>query len=188
MKTESAILAIIKMYPDITGYQIKTNIDAMGGNVVKIHLSKIYPCLKKMTEQGLLSCRSVPQEGRLDQKFYTLTPAGEKALDEYYEKPFEFKGSRASFDEYLLQLANMAYMPNERIVSYIDEGISYMENSLAADEARLDDESAEEALTGMDEQSCRAYADLWKRENELVAREARGRIEWLKELREAYSA
>lgn len=186
MKTENALLGLINMHPDITGYQLKSIIDTSSGHLVRLHLSRIYPALRKMTEQGLLTYRSVPLEGRLDQKFYTLTPKGRDALRDWLSQPFPFTQARSCFDDYLLELSAMTWMGSERVCSYIDEGIAWLKESLDYQSSSL--ESVDTAFidsgdAGQDD----AYLAMWKSQRDFMIAETRSRIAWLESLREQYA-
>ena len=185
MNLEAALLGLINMHPDVSGYQLKSIVDNSSGRIAQIHLSKIYPELKKMTEKGLLSCRAVPQKSRLDQKFYTLTEKGLQTLNKFLMEPFAFGPNRSCFDEYLLQLAGMAYLDNERIRSFIDEGISYLEKEI---EFRQGENIAidEDFITNTDKFLQKRYSELWSNARTFMLNEAVNRRAWLIKLKQKY--
>lgn len=186
MKVQNAILGLINIHPDITGYQLKSIIDKSSGNVVRIHLSRIYPALRELTEQGMLSCRNVPRPGRLDEKYYSLTPKGEEKLKEWLMTPFPFTQSRSCFDEYMLELSAMPCMGNERIISYIDEGIVWLQASLEY-ETTQSEQVDTDFVRGGDSAKADDYVKLWKSQRSLIVQETENRIAWLKELRKTYA-
>ena len=186
MKTEFAILALVRMHPDVTGYQIKSIVDHSTGQFIKLRLNKIYPALKSLMEQGMLTCREVPQPGRLPQKFYSLTDAGQEMLDEWLREPFQFEAGNHNFNEYLLKLGAMAYMDDEDILKAIDHGIEYLETRYAdfgrADRAE-DDLSYVQSLNEGDKER---YSKLWAMEYQLIAEQTKARLDWLIETRKHY--
>ena len=186
MKTQNALLALIKMHPDITGYQLKSIIDSSSGNMTRIHLSRIYPALKKMTEDGLLTCRHVPVNGRLDKKFYSLTPKGEEALEDWLREPFPFTQARGCFDDYLIKLSGMAYLGPERICSYIDEGLEWLHDLLDYSVNALEDVDLSFIVSGGTEYAD-SYIELWNHERGFLIEETENRIAWLEKLRAEYA-
>ncbi len=185
MNTEAALLGLIKMHPSVSGHQLKMIAEKSSASVVPINTNRIYLCLKEMTEKGLVSLEPSPQSDKSGQKLYSLTKQGQRALDDWMNKPFDFRHSRASFDEYLLQLAGMAYLDNSTILRFIDDGIAYLEEeiifrlgeSIAIDDAYI--ENAEEDLR-------RKYKKLWDKQRQLMLDEATSRKAWLEELRLEY--
>lgn len=187
MKIQNALLGLIKMHPDITGYQLKSIIDASSGNMVRIHLSRIYPALRQMTENGLLTCRCVPSEGHLGRKYYSLTPQGEAALTDWLKKPFPFTQVRSCFDEYLLELAGMAYLGPERICSFIDEGLAWLRGSLDYSTQSLEEVESSFIVSGGSECGSE-YLELWSYERDYMVEETKRRIAWLEGLRAKYTS
>ena len=64
-----------------SGYQIQKQLK---GGLYQLFFDasfgSIYPALGKLTEEGLASCREVPQQGKPDKKVYAITPAGRVAF------------------------------------------------------------------------------------------------------------
>lgn len=174
------------MHPNVTGYQIKTIFDNSPGHIVPMHLSKIYPALKRLSERGFVSCRIVPQEGRPDQKFYAITEAGEAELLRWFEAPYEFGSNRAAFDEYLLWLASMSYLDNEHVLNMIDQGIAYLEKRISIEG------DAEHIKTGLDyitpdsPDDAERYRKVFAFEYNLLQKESENRLEQLRELRKLF--
>lgn len=64
-------------FGDASGYEIKKEFEqGPSRQFLDASFGSIYPALTKMTEQGLLACRTEPQEKRPDKKVYSLTGAG----------------------------------------------------------------------------------------------------------------
>lgn len=72
-----AILGLIRRGP-VTGYDIAREFRSQAlSNFWHAKHSQIYPELKKLLEEGLITCEAVLQRGK-KKKFYSLTPAGEE--------------------------------------------------------------------------------------------------------------
>lgn len=63
-----------------SGYDIKKMFDEVFSNFWAAELSQIYPQLRKLKEQGLLTVESVPSDKGPDKKLYEVTPAGQQEL------------------------------------------------------------------------------------------------------------
>lgn len=69
-----------------TGYEIKQLVDNSTRFFWAASYGQIYPELKKLEEAGLVRGESDPQGGR-QRRAYALTPAGERALDDWLRSP-----------------------------------------------------------------------------------------------------
>jgi DNA-binding PadR family transcriptional regulator len=67
-----------------TGYDIKQLVDQSTRHFWAASYGQIYPELRRLEEQGLISGESDPRGGRA-RTVYELTPAGESALDDWLE-------------------------------------------------------------------------------------------------------
>lgn len=70
-----------------TGYEIKQMMDRSLQHFWTISYSQIYPNLKRLTEEGLLTVTTTVQEDRPDKKEYHLTQKGEDALQDWLNEP-----------------------------------------------------------------------------------------------------
>ncbi len=72
-----AILGLVRRGP-VTGYDIAREFRSQAlSNFWHASHSQIYPELKKLLAEGLITCQTVPEGGK-KKKFYSLTPAGEE--------------------------------------------------------------------------------------------------------------
>lgn len=80
-----AILGLINRNP-LTGYDITK---AFNEGLVEFWYAKhsqIYPELKKLTDEGLISYETVIQGEKLEKKLYTITEKGRKSLQKWLAK------------------------------------------------------------------------------------------------------
>ena len=188
MKIETVLLSLIKVHPDVTGYQLASIIKESTGHISGIYLSKIYPALKRMAKNGYLTFRTEPARGRLDLKFYTITSEGEAALDELLRKPFEFGPSRnASFEDFMMKLVCMGATGNEEIVAHIDRGIAFIEDELAADTMRTKDSPLSTFMTALDTAEKERHLALWAKIQSQLRAENEERLKWLQAMRAYYA-
>lgn len=76
MNIRTLCLGILS-FGDATGYEIKKMAEeGLFSHFVEASYGSIYPALTRMTEHGLLTCRSEVQDGKPDKKVYSITEAG----------------------------------------------------------------------------------------------------------------
>lgn len=63
---------------DACGYEIKKNFETLFQHFYSAGYGSIYPALAELADAGLVTCRSVPQDGRPDRKVYSITGTGRK--------------------------------------------------------------------------------------------------------------
>ena len=80
-----AILGLINRKP-LTGYDITKEFNNGLVNFWYAKHSQIYPELKKLTDEGLISYEIIIQGEKLEKKLYTITDNGRKALQKWLEK------------------------------------------------------------------------------------------------------
>lgn len=80
-----AILGLINRKP-ITGYDITKEFNNGLVNFWYAKHSQIYPELKRLTDEGLISFETIIQGEKLEKKLYTITDDGKKDLQKWLEK------------------------------------------------------------------------------------------------------
>jgi len=115
-------------FGEASGYDIKKHFEASFDHFFSTGFGSIYPALAALAEEGLASCKSVPQAGRPDRKVYRITPAGEAVL----------RGTLATCEpahkvrsELLAVLYFSNLMPPERVKALLDAQLATMEQGLA---------------------------------------------------------
>ncbi|SCX91860.1 PadR family transcriptional regulator [Microvirga guangxiensis] len=79
MDTKTLCLAVLSM-GDASGYEIKKRVEEVFSRFIDVAPSGIYAALKLLDQEGLVSAKVVPQEGRPNKTVYTLLEAGREAL------------------------------------------------------------------------------------------------------------
>ena len=104
-------------YQPMSGYDLKQFTDRSTSNFWHAELSQIYVTLKSLEKEGLISSSAVAQSSRPDRRVYTITPAGQQALNEWLREPF------TSIDQYkdtlLLKLFFSARLERESILAQL---------------------------------------------------------------------
>lgn len=108
MALEHILLGLLR--EPASGYDLKRIFDDSVGNFWPANLSQIYPTLKRLENQGLLSKRLAPSERGPQRRVYSLTTEGRAALDEWLTSGPEVATERFG---YLTQLFVMDALDDE---------------------------------------------------------------------------
>ena len=79
--TELLILALVEDRPR-HGYEIAKLIEQRSEGVLQFHAASLYPLLYRMEKRGLIKGRWVEKAAQRRRRFYKLTPAGQRILNE----------------------------------------------------------------------------------------------------------
>ena len=111
MDVQSVLLGFL-MKESMTGYDLKKAFSISFSFFSGLSYGSIYPALKKMENQGLISKRLEIQDGTPNRKIYTITEAGKGTFLDSLRSPFAFELPKSTF---LMRLFFFAYLPpNER--------------------------------------------------------------------------
>ncbi len=75
------ILRIVALEP-LHGYGIVRRIGQMSGEALDVRQGSLYPALYRMEQRGLLAAEWKTNESGKDAKYYRITKAGRKALEQ----------------------------------------------------------------------------------------------------------
>ncbi len=116
-KTVYAILGLLHHQP-LSGYDIRKRIETSIGYFWDAGFGQIYPALRKMAAEGLVTSETEKNEGRPDKKVYALTEKGGQVLREWLEEPAAREYVRY---EILLKLFFGSLVPVERNIETIED-------------------------------------------------------------------
>lgn len=85
-KTYYALLGMLSIHPG-SGYELKYMIKHGMNFFWQESFGQIYPTLKKLAAQGLVTSENIPQEGKPAKQVYTITEDGLKELRSWLEDP-----------------------------------------------------------------------------------------------------
>ncbi|PKN88402.1 MAG: hypothetical protein CVU46_01150 [Chloroflexi bacterium HGW-Chloroflexi-8] len=88
MTLQYALLGFLN-YGPMTGYDLKKLLDTSTQMFWHAELSQIYPQLKKMEKDGLLTVICEPQAGKPDKKIYNITNQGRAVLLQWLSEPLD---------------------------------------------------------------------------------------------------
>ena len=63
-----------------SGYDLKKEFESTFAHFFAAGYGSIYPALSSLSEEGLLTCEEIPQEGKPDRKVYRITDEGRRFL------------------------------------------------------------------------------------------------------------
>ena len=99
--TSYTILGLLSVQSGISGYDIRKGIQQSIGYFWAESFGQIYPALKRMAVDGLISPSQTRTKGRKQRQTYLITDAGRVALREWLSLPFHNEPPR---NEFLLKL------------------------------------------------------------------------------------
>jgi DNA-binding PadR family transcriptional regulator len=113
MDVQSILLGFL-MNSSMTGYDLKKAFSISFSFFSGLSYGSIYPALKKMEIQGLVSKRTEIQDGAPNRKIYTITDAGRVAFLDSLRSPLAHEQPKSPF---LMKLFFFAHLsPEERHV------------------------------------------------------------------------
>ncbi len=127
MELECVLLGLINMHGRVSGYDLNRIMRESTGYLISASLSHIYPSLKKLHERGLVTYEDLPIKNRLAKKVYSITPDGERVLQDWLSKPVE--ENPLDFKPFLLKMAFSPIMPKATILDHVDREISRLEKN-----------------------------------------------------------
>ena len=131
-----AILGLLH-YTDMHGYRIKEHIEQNFGHMWSINYGQIYPNLKKMRQEELVSMKQMPQNGEKGppRKLYSITEKGRKEFARWLstspERPMLLR------DPFLMKFVFFGFGDANRAIEIIDEQIERYSNDLRRRENNL---------------------------------------------------
>lgn len=88
MSLTHTLLGLLILHPR-TGYDLYKRMESATFLLESASLRRIYPTLKRMSEQKLVTCEIQPQDGKPDRKVYSVTDKGEAEFLTWLHEPPE---------------------------------------------------------------------------------------------------
>lgn len=172
MEIDYILLGLIKLYREVSGYELNRIIRDSNRYFIVVSLAYIYPVLKRLHQRGWVTFAATPIPNRPDKKTYRITPEGEKVLEEWLEAPIE---ADMYFRAFLLKMQFAALMREETVLAHLEREIRRLEGKIQ-DVRQLSNciESGK-----LDAKSCEILSLMM----ELLCDTDELRMEWLKKWR-----
>ncbi len=116
-KTEFALLGLLSLRP-MSGYDVKATISTSIGFFWQESYGQIYPALKRLSKERLVSRRTEQTPGRPDRHVYSITQKGRDRLTEWLKEPVANEPVR---NELLLKLFFGLEIPRGTCSRHIEE-------------------------------------------------------------------
>lgn len=112
MDVRSMVLGFL-MQGSMTGYELKKRFSRSFMFFSGLSYGSIYPALKKMEREGLITLKVEIQDGAPNRKVYTITDSGRKVFLETLRGPFDVDRPKYAFLARLFFFAHLS--PEERL-------------------------------------------------------------------------
>jgi DNA-binding PadR family transcriptional regulator len=106
MSLKYVVLALIAQRPH-HGYELKHEAEQLLGSGAELNPGQLYPLLRKLADQQLLTDERIEQEDRPDKRVFTLTEAGAQDLRAWLAEPVPPQGGRSPLYQRFVVLALM---------------------------------------------------------------------------------
>jgi DNA-binding PadR family transcriptional regulator len=140
MSVKYAILGLLH-YKDMHGYRIKEVIENEFGFMWSINYGQIYPNLKQLEQEGLVTKVDVAQKNAPDRKLYSITEKGKDAFAEWVNTAPE-RGMLIR-DPFLLKFVFLSFGDRTRALEIIEEQIRIYAGDLSSRQHRYDTKPSE---------------------------------------------
>src|SRR6056297_2748698 len=102
MSLKYAILGLLDQEPHY-GYEIKQKFEHMMGNLWPVSYGQLYPTLRKLQEENLVTMKTVQGKKAVEKNVYSITPGGSASFTKWLEKR-DKKDQLSVKDEFSLSL------------------------------------------------------------------------------------
>jgi len=140
MSVKYAILGLLH-YKDMHGYRIKEVIENEFGFMWSINYGQIYPNLKQLEQEGLVTKVDVAQKNVPDKKLYSITAKGKEAFTQWLNTAPE-RGMLIR-DPFLLKFIFFSFGDDERALETIEEQIRVYTADLSSRQHRYENKHNE---------------------------------------------
>lgn len=110
------------------GYDLKKEFESIFKHFFPAGYGSIYPALADLADNGLVSCREVPQDGKPDRKTYSITPAGREAFEAALRNTNPQHKMRS---EFLAMLYFADLMEADHLRALLDDRINALRNAVS---------------------------------------------------------
>lgn len=143
MSTRHIILGLLASKP-MTGYDIKSLFRGLSWLIEVPSYGSLYPTLHELLEEGLVTVRVEPGQGKPPRKLYQVTEAGQQALKKWFATPEITELSVKAFARQLIladcfspaELAKYLEQRRTQLASYVERTASSAKNP-GSDNGRL---------------------------------------------------
>ncbi|SDF42404.1 DNA-binding transcriptional regulator, PadR family [Limimonas halophila] len=145
MNTRTLCLGVLTL-GDATGYDITKRFERSFKHFMAVSQAAIYPALRDLNAEGLVTCTRVEQEDRPARKVYSITDAGRRALTDALVATPPRHDVRSDF----IALVFFGHLlPQDKLVATLDQQLEDFETRIATCRAWLADGHGHDMPAGM---------------------------------------
>ena len=177
MKLIDVLLGLVKLHPGVSGYELRRIISQSTQYFMNAQLSQIYPALKQMTAEGLMTFDEVRTEGGRLSKRYYLSPAGETRYLEWLREPIDYTFSMNAQRVFMLKLTFIGSLPKDEQIDFLQNALDYFR--FEHDELLSQDLKLENEYMSIDLPERETIMGLWQAEIQLLRAREEQLIAWI---------
>ncbi len=142
MDIKTMVLGFL-MRGSMTGYELKKRFSLSFSFFSALSYGSIYPALKKLEQEGLITLKIEIQDGSPNRKVYTITDSGREFFLENLRTPFTLERQKSAFLARLFFFAHLTREERLTTASRYLESIKEMQETLGALEPEIRDRADE---------------------------------------------
>lgn len=125
VRQRDVVLGLVCLHPGVTGYELRAIIERSTGYFYSASLSQIYPVLKELREEGLVSAEEDSESGGRIRKHYTATEEGGHAHRAWLASPVRFENSLIDFRTFLLRYTFIVAAEPDVVREFLAHGLTH---------------------------------------------------------------
>jgi DNA-binding PadR family transcriptional regulator len=111
------ILGLLTQHP-MSGYDIRRFLKSLSWLIESPSFGTIYPTLRALREEGLVTVEVIPRQDKPPRKIYTITEAGRQALQEWVDQPVT---SGASLKAFVMRLILAGSFSHTGLIAHLQQ-------------------------------------------------------------------
>ena len=167
MDVKSILLGFL-MFSPMTGYDLKKFFNISFSFFSGLSYGSIYPSLKKMQEEDLVTVQTEIQDGLPNRKVYTITAKGREVFLNTLKSPFELERQRSAFLTHLFFFTHLTHQERIAKVKGYLQSINMLQEQLELAEPQIE-AHADNYQRLCFEFGSRFYQDLAKNISNVIA-------------------
>jgi PadR family transcriptional regulator AphA len=121
------VLGLLTQQP-MSGYDIKRFLKSLSWLIESPSFGTIYPSLRALREDGLVTVETIPQQDRPPRKIYTITESGSQAVQEWVGQPL---APDTSLKAFVMRLVLANSLSHTSLTAHLEQRRSQVETHFA---------------------------------------------------------
>ena len=111
------VLGLLTRQP-MSGYDIKCFLKSLSWLIDSPSFGSLYPALHALFENGLVTVEVIPRQDKPPRKIYSITEAGQQALQEWMDQPI---ASDASLKAFVMRLTLASNLSHADLIAHLQQ-------------------------------------------------------------------